>query len=39
MLEKKMDETELLEREEDTQKDRFLTFQIGNEVYLSLIHI
>lgn len=33
MLEKKMDETELLEQEEDTQKDRFLTFQIGNEVY------
>ncbi len=33
MMEKKMDETELLEQEEDTQKDRFLTFQIGNEVY------
>jgi purine-binding chemotaxis protein CheW len=33
MLEKKMDETELLEQEEDTQKDRFLTFQVGNEVY------
>lgn len=33
MLEKKIDEMELLEQEEDTQKDRFLTFQIGNEVY------
>lgn len=33
MLEKKMDEMELPEHEEDTQKDRFLTFQVGNEVY------
>ncbi len=33
MLEKEREETEFMEEEEDTQKGRFLTFQINNEVY------
>ncbi|MFA9465539.1 MAG: chemotaxis protein CheW [Velocimicrobium sp.] len=33
MLEKEKGDSDFLEQEEDTQKDRFLTFQIGNEIY------
>ncbi len=33
MLENEKGEVDILEQEEDTQKGRFLTFQIGNEVY------
>jgi purine-binding chemotaxis protein CheW len=33
MLAKEKEDAEVLQEEEDTQKCRFLTFQLGNEVY------